>query len=335
MIGIGINICGGAPVAPVSSAFDPAAWLAEHAVAYWGMDSQDPIDLTGRGNDLANAGDSSPVIVAGKVGDALSFHTGIDGPCYLSRPSTADLQLGGTSAVLVSGAGTSAVNGTYEQAGQNAGRNQYENESGVYVAWYLDDFAPSLPENIWIITYPDTGAAYYYSTDDVEFPWQVTTWTAIDGIAPLPTVTDASTPAPSFLIAGWFKLASLVGTRAILSKVEYTLYVLPGANFVEYMDGGCDIVAPFTADTAWHFIGVRYDADAGRTYVQVDGNAPVSDVSSGFINDSNNFNVGSDGSNFFDGLIDELGIYKGTLSESEAAAVAGYIWNAGNGRAIF
>lgn len=91
------------------------------------------------------------------------------------------------NAVVVSGAGTATVNGTYTVTGEAAGRPYY-NLSGSSaadqnaIAWGGSNW------NIW-------GAGLetmYGSTDDVALPWQVTTWTGEDGGPPMPTLTPAT-----------------------------------------------------------------------------------------------------------------------------------------------
>ena len=91
------------------------------------------------------------------------------------------------SNVLVSGAGSSNVNGLYVDAGVFDGKKFYNLQSGGYViAWDAPD---------WVIR-SITSITIYTSDNDVEFPWQVTTWSVSSGSAPVPSVSESSFPSP-------------------------------------------------------------------------------------------------------------------------------------------
>jgi len=97
-----------------------------------------------------------------------------------------------TNPTVVAGAGTAAVNGTYTPRGLWNGRyvvmiegQEYINpgEGGQSVFW---------TGTVWSIELPSGG--YYYSLDDVQYPWQVTTWLPEIGVGdlPVPTVTQGT-----------------------------------------------------------------------------------------------------------------------------------------------
>jgi hypothetical protein len=96
------------------------------------------------------------------------------------------------SSVLVSGAGSGVVNGIYTETGENNGKKYY-NQSGFSV---IDQLAISWSGVEWII-HDDIGDGFYASTDDVEFPWQVTSWAATNGEEPTPTVAEIPQPSPN------------------------------------------------------------------------------------------------------------------------------------------
>jgi hypothetical protein len=89
------------------------------------------------------------------------------------------------NAVIVSGAGTSSSNGTYqfvEIIGN--GKAQYaENGTGNSVGW--DGLN-------WNIYDGDLGDDSYRSSSDTEFPWQATGWTIVGGSNPVPTLTPTN-----------------------------------------------------------------------------------------------------------------------------------------------
>jgi hypothetical protein len=95
------------------------------------------------------------------------------------------------SSVLVSAAGSDVVNGTYTYTGVSDGKPYYN----LPVSSDADRSAISWSINQWII-WGDGNESQYSSTDDVEFPWQVTTWMGEDGGPPLPTVTEISSQNP-------------------------------------------------------------------------------------------------------------------------------------------
>lgn len=95
----------------------------------------------------------------------------------------------GPSSMIVSGAGTSAANGTYTYRDQGNGKAHY-NLTGQPTS--LDFFTIVWIGTAWIITDGD-GNSFYSSADDTEFPWQAT-FTIDGGIGdigdpPAPVVT--------------------------------------------------------------------------------------------------------------------------------------------------
>lgn len=92
------------------------------------------------------------------------------------------------SSVLVSGAGTSAVNGTYLVDGTFNGKTRYTLVGGVTgtnsIAWY---------GTTWQIV---STAGQYTSFDDVAYPWLVTSWLTSGGSNPVPTVTEIQQLSP-------------------------------------------------------------------------------------------------------------------------------------------
>jgi hypothetical protein len=92
------------------------------------------------------------------------------------------------SDVLVSGAGSSAVNGLYIGAGFIGGKKSYNSQSGSY--------ALSWNGTNWGIRSSVGGIAIYTSSNNVEFPWQATTWIVGVGTLPVPTVSESPAVNP-------------------------------------------------------------------------------------------------------------------------------------------
>jgi hypothetical protein len=107
--------------------------------------------------------------------------------------------------LTVSGAGTGAVNGDYNQVGTTNGRPDYSNGGGITIFWDA-----SLFWTIYSFSY------LYYSYDDVATPDLVTTWAVSAGSPPVPTVT-----------AGGGAVAPTVTTGSA-SSITTTTATLPG-----------------------------------------------------------------------------------------------------------
>lgn len=89
-----------------------------------------------------------------------------------------------TGTMVVSGAGTSAANGTYAYADLAFSKPRYVNGSNQ-ILWF------GLGFDVWAIFV--AGSSVYESTDNVATPDLVTTWAAVSpGIAPVPTVTSTA-----------------------------------------------------------------------------------------------------------------------------------------------
>ena len=94
--------------------------------------------------------------------------------------------------IIVSGAGSSEVNGTYVDTGELSGnRPVYENNanSDIAIGW----------DNAWLIM-SSTYVIYYYSDDDVATPDLCTTWEVNGGESPVPTVTKEVTGIPKHFL---------------------------------------------------------------------------------------------------------------------------------------
>ena len=92
--------------------------------------------------------------------------------------------------IIVSGAGSSEVNGTYAVVGEEGGKPLYAN-SDIQIVWDIDK---------WIIMYSPTQFIYYLSEDDVATPDLCTTWEVYDGEPPVPTVTKEVTGIPKHFL---------------------------------------------------------------------------------------------------------------------------------------
>ena len=95
--------------------------------------------------------------------------------------------------IIVSGAGSSEVNGTYAVVDEAGGKPVYANNanSGIVIEWDV---------GTWIIMYSSTQFIYYFSEDDVATPDLCTTWEVYDGEPPVPTVTKEVTGNPKHFL---------------------------------------------------------------------------------------------------------------------------------------
>ena len=99
------------------------------------------------------------------------------------------------NAVIVSGSSYDILNGTYIEDGIVNGKNKYSKDSDNYIFWY-DDGEIAFG---WVIQNdgpPSSWGSVYDSGDNVEFPWEVETWTDYYNYG-APTLTPIDTSAPS------------------------------------------------------------------------------------------------------------------------------------------
>lgn len=96
--------------------------------------------------------------------------------------------------IIVSGAGSTEVNGTYAVIGEEGGKPLYANNanSDIQIVWGGD--------GAWFIANMSTFVMYYLSEDDVATPDLCTTWKVADGEPPVPTVTKEVTGNPKHFL---------------------------------------------------------------------------------------------------------------------------------------
>ena len=95
--------------------------------------------------------------------------------------------------IIVSGAGSSEVNGTYAVVDEGGGKPDYANNanSDIEIGWN---------SGAWFIVNSSTQVIYYYSFDDVATPDLCTTWEVYEGEPPVPTVTKEVTGIPKHFL---------------------------------------------------------------------------------------------------------------------------------------
>ena len=100
--------------------------------------------------------------------------------------------------IIVSGAGSTEVNGTYavvDEAGEKPGYANNAN-SDIGIGW---DSGMGC-SGAWIIVKISTYVMYYFSEDDVATPDLCTTWEVGAGEPPAPTVTEEVTGIPKHFL---------------------------------------------------------------------------------------------------------------------------------------
>jgi len=121
-------------------------------------------------------------------------------------------EVAGPSSVLVSGAGSEEVNGVYTERGEFNGKPYY---NLVGQPDDLDNYNILWDGSDWYINFEEVD--YYFSDEDVDFPWEVTGWTESNGDTPAPTVTEtpAANPIANYLTLPerylWAKIAVAAG----------------------------------------------------------------------------------------------------------------------------
>ena len=87
------------------------------------------------------------------------------------------------NAVIVSGAGTVEVNGTYDAFVIEAGKQAYKKSANNYLLFW--------DGSSWALTNSDTSQTWYDSASDTNFPWEAE-WTVATGTLPVPTFTPTN-----------------------------------------------------------------------------------------------------------------------------------------------
>ncbi len=147
----------------------------------------------------------------------------------------------------------------------------------------------------------------------------------------------------SYTIAGWFRITSTAVTQQIITKrtggndgtlKEYMLRLDngdPTLYWANSVDTSFDKLSwGVTLSTAtWYFFVFGYDATADQFFVNINNATAVTKADSiGSWNQLNPFQIGgaNDDANF-DGLIDEVGVWKRVLTSGEQTE----LYNSGNG----
>ena len=148
-----------------------------------------------------------------------------------------------------------------------------------------------------------------------------------------------------FTIGGWVNLSSLSGLRAMIAKgasnganknFEYALEYDPSLNAFLFMVGNGSTYQLVTNTTptvsTWYFLTAWHDSGADTINLQVNNGAPISAPYSGGSMDSGYLmaigRVGAYNGGYFNGLIDEVFMYKRLLTAEERT----WLHNSGNGR---
>jgi hypothetical protein len=95
-------------------------------------------------------------------------------------------EIAGPSSVLISGSGSSQANGVYTFDGEFEGKGSWRLSEEIVIIWEDDQ---------WKINQDGEGPLYF-SEEDTEFPWQVTTWEIFNGEEPVSTVTEIPAANP-------------------------------------------------------------------------------------------------------------------------------------------
>jgi concanavalin A-like lectin/glucanase superfamily protein len=150
-----------------------------------------------------------------------------------------------------------------------------------------------------------------------------------------------STGDIDFSIAVWINLNAGVTTRVVASKgnlgayttAEFSVEHSGGATITFYVGNGAASanVGKALAVSGWHFVVAWHDSVANTINIQVDnGTLASTSYSGGSYDSAFDFNIGkwaNYAGGYFDGLIDELAIWKRLLTAAERTS----LYNAGAG----
>jgi hypothetical protein len=120
----------------------------------------------------------------GDTGNPANLATYIDWPWRYQVASTIDHLLGNYNAVIVSGAGSTEINGAYTKRGIYNDKpyyNLFGQPDSVFTSCVIWN------ESNWRVI-DSVDDIFYESSEDVKFPWMVTSWNISNGSPPAPTI---------------------------------------------------------------------------------------------------------------------------------------------------
>lgn len=180
---------------------------------------------------------------------------------------------------LVAGAGTAAANGTYTERGTSGGKRYYnlfgqaDSTANYCIKW---------TGTAWVIT-SNAGATYYTSSDAVDFPWEVTTWTLGTGVNPVPTVTESEIVVVSGAGTGAANGSySKRGTTGGKPYYNLTSQSASTTNYCIKWNGTAWVITSNTGTTYYTGTGATVRPYYGVTWVATTGVVPVPSVLVGF-----------------------------------------------------
>jgi len=134
--------------------------------------------------------------------------------------------------IIVAGAGSSSVNGTYTHTGTANSKPLYGMGASYDIRW---------SGTAWQIR-GFTFLIYYQSSDDVATPDLVTTWTlGASGTNPVPTVTESEDPAPSTDTPS-------TDTPPSIGDMAYSVFAKWGSTDYDYSFNEADRLLRYTVD---------------------------------------------------------------------------------------
>jgi hypothetical protein len=149
----------------------------------------------------------------------------------------------------------------------------------------------------------------------------------------------------NFTISLWVNLESTASYRPILAKTdgmnasdwEYDIYAGNSVPYFEVSDGSdwTSRSSGVTMSTAtWYFICAWYNTTTDSIYIQINNGTPLRAVATHEPRDySGAFRIGSWNGNtyYWDGLIDDVGVWGRAGNQTTGHAMADSIYNSGNG----
>lgn len=153
-----------------------------------------------------------------------------------------------------------------------------------------------------------------------------------------------ATSSVSYEFSMWVNLSSTSGTQQTVTKRDGIL-VGSGLEYMLRMDSGTPTVYWGTtpsgfsslaygsslSSSTWYFLTFGFDHSVSQFFVSLNAGTPTysSTVTNQQLAGANNFHIGGTTSEYFDGLIDEVGFWKRVLTSGERTS----LYNSGSGLA--
>ena len=200
--------------------------------------------------------------------------------------------------------------------------------------WKLDENSGNATDSIGSKTLTNNGTTTYATG-------KINNGAVFNGTSQWLSIADEAglrySSTQAFSISFWFKLDDTTGVQTIISKwdndatkdQEYVIYM--NGTTLEFVVNGDTAktvkISSLSADTWYHCVATAATNKVLNLYINA-GTPATKTSTNGFLTNYSEFRVGQNtGTNYFDGIIDEIGFWNRVLTSDEVSE----LYNSGNG----